>query len=111
MNKDASILIVEDGVDFSFLISNVLYLGGYANIRTVSCVDEAIKNLGWADLVVTDFNFPGGGYPELRVHLLDSGKPFIIQSSDPHYENHPLCRGFINKASLVNNLLPAVAGA
>lgn len=110
MNKGLKILIVEDGDDFSFLISNVLYLGGYTNIRTSTYVDGAIKNLEWADLVITDFNFPGGGYPELRPHLLRLEKPFILQSSEIRFENHPLCRGFINKANLVNNLLPAVAG-
>ena len=101
------ILIVEDNEAFIIIISAVLK--DYA-LLVVSSAGAAIHSLEThdIDLVITDYEYGGGGFPALRPHLIKNKKKYIIQSSITRNDSGPYLVKSINKAELVTELNRAV---
>ena len=101
------ILIVEDNEAFIVIISAVLK--DYVLI-VVSSAEAAIHQLNTSqiDLVITDYEYGGGGFPALRPHLIKNKKKYIIQSSITRNDSGPYLVKSINKAELVTELKRAV---
>ena len=101
------ILIVEDNEAFIIIISAVLK--DYVLI-VVSSAEAAIHSLEThdIDLVITDYEYGGGGFPVLRPHLIKNKKKYIIQSSITRNDSGPYLVKSINKAELVTELNRAV---
>lgn len=77
------ILIVEDHNDTAFLIQQLvqLALNGDVEIVRTSTLEDALTQVAWADLVISDYMFPTQGFLGLLPILQTEKKPFILQTA------------------------------
>ena len=81
MNK---ILIVEDDNYHAYLVTEVIRMAlDNTEIRYATTVDDAATQVTWADLVITDYEFPELGFPALLPTLKKEQRHFILQSAHP----------------------------
>ena len=77
------ILIVEDHEDTAFLIQQLVhYALDNVEIIIASTLEDAIPQVEWADLVISDYRFPTDGFPGLLPTLQSEKKLFILQTAD-----------------------------
>ena len=98
------ILIIEDDASFIVIISDILSGCKMPPPVVATSVEDAIPLIPEADIVITDYNYAGGGFEAIKKHLLKHRKPYILQSSSPVHDESELMLGFINKANLVQQL-------
>jgi len=78
------ILVVEDNKDFSALLTVIIKMAiKDADISYAETCSDAIPKIEYADLIISDFNFPTGGFPAILPVLQKENRPFILQSSCP----------------------------
>lgn len=79
-----NVLIVDDNDDCAFLTKLLVTETG-SKVHIATTVDEAIQELTTHTfrLVITDFNFPIGGFPSLLPALQKKSQCYILNSSDP----------------------------
>lgn len=80
------LLIVEDdelnGILLKALVHVVL---PSAEIKIAPTLEDALPNVAWADLVITDYEFPSRGFLGLLPELQKERKPFILQTGGLDY--------------------------
>jgi len=77
------ILIVEDHEDTAFLIQQLVhYALDNVEIIIASTLEDAIPQVEWADLVISDYRFPTKGFLGLLPILQEKEKPFILQTAE-----------------------------
>lgn len=76
------ILIVEDNLDIACLLTKVIGIVGDADIKHAIQDDDAIPLIEWADLVISDFNYPAQGFLGILPELQRTQRQFILQSAD-----------------------------
>lgn len=79
----ARILVVEDNQSCMFLIKAVITTSFPHTIICAETVDEALPHIDHVDLVITDFDYPGGGFLALLPNLQKASRSYILQSADP----------------------------
>lgn len=97
------ILVVEDDYAFQILIQGIIQmvLGCFVVVEIVEDVENAVKVLDKKfDLVISDFNYPGGGFPALQSHVKDLD--YIVVSSGEAKNVDP--SKFVSKSNLVHGL-------
>jgi DNA-binding NtrC family response regulator len=79
-----NVLIVDDSNDYIFLTKALLNLND-SDVSVASTVAEATTQLETKNfqVVITDYNFPIGGFPALLPVLQNKAQSYILQSSDP----------------------------
>ena len=99
------ILLIEDEEAFIVLISAILALYGVSDLIIARSVEDAIPLIPESDLVITDYNYPGGGFEAIREYLVSQRKPYILQSSALTPSTTSECMlGFVCKSNLVKQL-------
>lgn len=99
------ILLIEDNEVFIVLISAVLALYGVSDLIIARSVEDAIPLIPESDLVITDYNYPGGGFEAIRESLVSQRKPYILQSSAlASSSKSEYMIGFVCKSNLVKQL-------
>jgi len=99
------ILLIEDEEVFIVLISAVLALYGESDLIIARSVEDAIPLIPESDLVITDYNYPGGGFEAIRENLVSQRKPYILQSSASAFSSKSeYMIGFVCKSNLVKQL-------
>jgi len=104
------ILIVEDCECSRLLLTQIVDLVfPDAMIYYAQTATEAFPQIPSADLVITDFDFPDGGFPSLLPLLIKEKRYFILQSADPDcvkIYNHDLQLGAVIKGKdFLGNML------
>jgi len=80
------ILIVEDDVENGILLKTIAHsVLQTAEIHLVPTLEAAIPEVPWADLVITDYDFPLRGFKGLLPILKKEQKLFILQSGGFQY--------------------------
>jgi len=80
------VLIVEDDTSSGFLLKEITHsVLTTADIHLVSSLKEAIPKVPWADLVITDYEYPSCGFLGLLPELQKEKKYFILQSGGIKY--------------------------
>jgi len=96
------ILIVEDNEDDVFLLTEVVNMSlKDVEIRYATTVEDATPQVTWADLVITDYDFPDLGFPALlpllqkeqRLFILQSACPDCLKTYDPTLQLGTICKG------------------
>lgn len=77
------VLIVEDNEDLVLLLTDVIESSFDVELRHAVCLNDAISLLPWADLVISDFDFPTLGFLGLFPELIKANIPYILQSANP----------------------------
>lgn len=99
------ILLIEDEEAFIVLISAILAIQGVFDLIIARSVEDAIPLIPESDLVITDYNYPGGGYEAIRECLISQRKPYILQSSAiASITKSEYMIGFVCKSNLVKQL-------
>jgi len=101
LESKSRILVVENEEVFVELIRSVLK--DY-NLTVASTAENAIKHIKDVDLVITDYDFPGGGFEAIKPHLLEHDKNYIIQSSAARKDSSKNLIAIIGKHEVVHKL-------
>ncbi len=104
--SNLKVLVVEDNVEVASFIRYLLESKHITKIEVATNVSDAQNLLKWADVVVTDWDFPEGGFPALKPILLREKKPYIIQSSEDRHDSGSFLLGIVNKSNLGRGLIP-----
>jgi len=107
--KPKKILIIEDDLCFNIILTSILK--DYT-LCTSTSFPDALKYLDEVDFVVTDYDFPGGGFPVLKPHLLERKKKYILQSAVYRMDASEYLIANITKNEIVKsltNLLPLIS--
>jgi len=107
------ILIVEDSADTTILLSQVVRMAlKNAEIKCAATVAEATPQVSWADLVITDYEFPDLGFPALlpllqkeqRLFILHSACPDCLKTYEPTLQLGSICKGSCFTAKMLDIL-------
>ena len=74
---------MEDHGDTAFLLTQLIASTiADANIAVAHTSETAIPQIAWADLIISDFNFPTQGFPSLLPIIQAARIKFILQTAD-----------------------------
>ena len=79
------VLIVEDDDNAAFLLYNIIKPITDAEIHISPTLEDALPKITWADLVITDYEYPTSGFSGLLPELQKNKKYFILQSGEIEY--------------------------
>ena len=105
-----NILIVEDNECFSSLVTQIAHsLCSASKFSYAVTANQALPLIADADIIITDFEFPDGGFPTLLPTIQKENKRFILISAEPTYVkiyDSILQIGALNKGeNFVRNLI------
>lgn len=82
----ANILIVEDDECFSSLVTQIAKtVFSSPKVLYATTANQALDLIADADLIITDFEFPDGGFPALLPTIQKEKKQFILISAAPNH--------------------------
>jgi len=80
----ANILIVEDNENFSSLVTQIVHsLFSASKFSYAVTASQALPLIASADIIITDFEFPDGGFLALLPTIQKENKRFILISAEP----------------------------
>lgn len=101
VTKPKKILIIEDDLCFNIILTSILK--DYT-LYTSTSFHDALKYLDKVDFVITDYDFPEGGFPALKPYLLERKKKYIIQSAVYRMDASEYLIASITKDEIIKNL-------
>jgi len=77
------ILIIEDCHDNSYLIAQIIGVSKLeVDIKYAISQAEALPLIEWADLIISDFNFPITGFLGVLPTIQKEQRPFVLHSAE-----------------------------